>query len=367
MRSGCSLWRVSLGVVTATTLLLTAACSQLLGDNASGPPPTTPDGTVILPLGGARPATTTSPGTQSTADEQPLAEDRRSEPSSDTPYDPYVGMVIEEAGCTPPPGGEPSGLIPPVVPPEGEWCYVVQTVDGRYAYAAAITQAQQHHEDLYFGGTPIDVMPPPMLHLSCTYIPLMSWGWMDDDPNDPDTHSYYIEYYFMPRVTYDKYLNEGLWGLVDMVGWQLDVTSSGENFRIDWSQERWNPPHENTPVWVSPADTAGHLVGSMNQYFSTGARTLNKVVYRGMAEPFSPSDAYLFLTFQLGLHRIDAYNAAPLSMRERFDESFADGKVPVYAESSFRIGATGFPETDAWRTIFGDACARLGTGYDQGS
>ena len=244
---------------------------------------------------------------------------------------------------------------------------MVQTVDGRYTYAAAITQAQQHHEDLYFGGTPVDATPPPMLHLSCTYIPLMSWGWMDDDPSDPDAYSYYIEYYFMPRVAYDRYLDEGLWGLLDMVGWQLDVTSFGEDFHIDWSQERWNPPHENSPVWVSPADTAGYLAGSLNQYFSTGARTLNKVVSRGMAEPFNPTDAYLFMTFQLGLHKIYAYNAAPPSMQERFDETFADGKVPVYARSSFRIGATGFPETDVWRTIFGDACARLGTNYVQGS
>ena len=234
-------------------LLLAASCAQILDDNSAGRPATTPDGTTILPQYRAPvPVSEEQPA-------EPAAEDRRSEPSSDSPYDPYGGLVIEEAGCTPPPGGEPTTLMPPAVPPEGGWCYVVQTVDGRYTYAAAITQAQQHHEDLYFGDTPVDATPPPMLHLSCTYIPLMSWGWMDDDPSDPDAYSYYIEYYFVPRVAYDRYLDEGLWGLLDMVGWQLDATSFGEDFRIDWSQERWNPPHENSPVWVSPADTAGYL------------------------------------------------------------------------------------------------------------
>ena len=270
-------------------------------------------------------------------------------------------MVTVEAGCTPPPGEDSTDLMPPTVPPVGGWCYIVQTVNGKYTYAAAVTQATQHHEDLYFGDTPADALPPPMLHLSCYYIPLMPWGWMDDDPTDPDAYRYYIEYHFVPRVTYDKFLAEGNWGLLDMVGWQLDVVSQGDDFFIDWSQERWNPPHENSPAWVSPIDTEGEIVGSLNQYFSTGARTLNKVIDRGMSEPFSPTAAHLFLTFKLGLHKIDAYNAAPPSMQERFDQSFAEGRIPVYAQSAFAVGATGSPTTDAWRTIFGEACEHLGT------
>ena len=98
-------------------------------------------------------------------------------------------MTVVEAGCTPMPGAETTELLPPSVPPEGGWCYIVQTVDGRYAYAAAITTAVQHHEDLYFGDTPTDAILPPMLYLSCDYIPLMPWGWLEDNIGDPDTHA----------------------------------------------------------------------------------------------------------------------------------------------------------------------------------
>ena len=165
-------------------------------------------------------------------------------------------------------------------------------------------------------------------------------------------------------MTYDTFLEEGPWGMLDFVGWQLNATSNKDDFFIDWEEWLWTPPYDNAVLWVSPISMGEWTVGLQNRHFDTDARTLNDLVYYGTNVQFNPSEPSLTLTFALGLHKSHAYGAAPPVIQEQFDQSFTDGKAPIYAQSSFHVGATGDPTTDNWRTIFWNACAQLGTEYD---
>ena len=232
--------------------------------------------------------------------------------------------------------------------------------DGRYAHAGAVTQAERHHEDLCFGAAPAGAVPPPLLYLSCTYIPLMpGGGYRADDPAGPGGCAYYAEYYFLPRVAYDGFAAEGPWSLVGFLGWHLHAASAGEGLDVGWTVGGWNPPHDSAYLWDSPIDAGDHLYGLVNRYFRTSRGVFDKIVGADNGE-LAPG-------FELGAYQGgDAHEAALPHMADQLADAYAAGRLPVCASSVFRIGPSGDPDTDRWRTVVGEACDSLARAHPAG-
>ena len=278
-------------------------------------------------------------------------------------------VTITQA-CTPAPGDSSNRteVIPPSIPAQEAWCYLIQTVDNKYSYAAAITPAIEHHENGYTGLTTTDQIPVPMLELSCEYSPLTNGAVaysFGDDPTRKNNYRYHVEFFFFPRWQYDKFHAEGPWSLVDITGWNVNLETEGEGFDLSWLQTGWNPPYLDTPIWVSPVDTGSTLYGGgqLNGLFRVTNKVMAHFIYHGIDPMAAPLEAEYHMRIDLPLHKEQlGYANMTISEKTSAEKDYRDGTMALNSSSTFRIDASGDPQTDTWRYDFGESMlsARFG-------